>query len=420
MEPAIVADKLSKRYELGQLHQNNMLRETLLSVLRGKRRAKQEASHLWALRDVSFEVAEGDVVGIIGRNGAGKSTLLKVLSKITFPTSGRLKTRGRVASLLEVGTGFHEELTGRENVYLNGSILGMKKREIDAKLDAIVAFADVEKFLDTPIKRYSSGMRLRLGFAVAAHLEPDVLMVDEVLAVGDVGFQKKCLQAMDDLHSGGRTVLFVSHNLAAVENLCPRTIWIDGGKVREDGPSESVLQSYLATFADPRSHNADLRDFEHRKGSGEIRYTKLEFLDDDLEPLAVIRSGDTVVFRLHYQATQTIAEPHFGIEVHTNLGTLLTSFNTWTAGYNVREILPGDGYVDVRVQGLNLSPDRYYLSLWLSGVGAKYDRLELCSSLDVEPADVHESGRSLDQCFGHVFFPCQWSQPVPASGAGAK
>src|SRR4249920_1593394 len=194
MSDVIVVDKLTKRFELGALQRDTMLRERLISLLRSPFGGRSKSENiLWALRDVSFRVAEGEVVGIIGRNGAGKSTLLKVLSKITYPTSGRMKVNGRVASLLEVGTGFHEELTGRENIYLNGSILGMKKKEVDSKLDSIVTYAGVERFVDTPIKRYSSGMRLRLGFAVAAHLDPDLLIVDEVLAVGDAGFQKKCL-----------------------------------------------------------------------------------------------------------------------------------------------------------------------------------------------------------------------------------
>jgi len=236
-----------------------MLREQIVELIKHPfgRRAT-EAESIWALRDVSFEVDEGEVVGIIGRNGAGKSTLLKILSKITYPTSGKVKVKGRVASLLEVGTGFHEELTGRENVYLNGSILGMRKREVDERLDAIVAFSGVEQFIDTPIKRYSSGMRLRLGFAVAAHLEPDVLIVDEVLAVGDAGFQKKCIATMEGLRKGGRTVLFVSHNLAAVENLCSRGIWIDAGKIRMDGGVTDAIKGYMGSFVDEQVSGSDL------------------------------------------------------------------------------------------------------------------------------------------------------------------
>src|SRR5258707_6915943 len=250
MNDSIRVEQLSKQYLLGKASQQTMLRERLVSFIKNPfAKETAVADTLWALREVSFCVKEGEVVGIIGRNGAGKSTLLKILSKITYPTTGRVKVCGRVASLLEVGTGFHEELTGRENIFLNGSILGMKQREVEAKLDQIIEFAGVERFIDTPIKRYSSGMRLRLGFAVAAHLDPDILIIDEVLAVGDAGFQKKCLNAMEDLRSGGRTVLFVSHNMAAVENLCTRAIWIDDGRLREDGPVQRVIESYMATFA---------------------------------------------------------------------------------------------------------------------------------------------------------------------------
>ncbi|MGD2111126.1 MAG: ABC transporter ATP-binding protein [Phycisphaerae bacterium] len=409
MSTAVFADRVSKEYRLGQLHEVRHMRDALVNWIRRPfARRQSNVETIWALDGVSFEIEEGEVVGIIGRNGAGKSTLLKVLSKITFPTSGVVKVQGRVASLLEVGTGFHEELTGRENIYLNGSILGMKKREIDKKLDAIVDFADVVQFLDTPIKRYSSGMRLRLGFAVAAHLEPDVLMVDEVLAVGDQGFQKKCLKAMDGLQAGGRTVLFVSHNLTAVENLCPRAIWIDGGRIRRDGNARDVIQEYLTTFAGEKRSGADLRDLSQRRGTGEARYTRLELLDADGNPSPVVRSGDSLTFRLHYEAHKRVQQPHFGVEIYTNLGTLVTSVNTWTSGFNLESIPPGEGYMDVHVEAANFVPDRYYLTMWLASVGTKYDHLDLCATLDIEPADVQKSGRKLEKYFGIVFLPCHW------------
>ncbi len=255
-------ENLSKRYRIGVrevAHESlgSLLLDTvrrpfrnlrqLRSLARFEENGRDAADIIWALKDVSFEVAHGEVLGIIGRNGAGKSTLLKILSRITEPTSGRARLRGRVASLLEVGTGFHPELTGRENTYLNGTILGMRRAEIDRKFDAIVAFAGVETFIDTPVKRYSSGMQVRLAFAVAAHLEPEILIIDEVLAVGDADFQRKCMGKMGDVAKGGRTVLFVSHNMMAVENLCNRTIWLDGGTIRETGPSSRVIGHYLQT-----------------------------------------------------------------------------------------------------------------------------------------------------------------------------
>jgi len=265
----IKVEKLSKRYRIGQSADGyRTLRDTLAGLFTAPFRRKKSgpsgiqksisnltstsalaslrSDEIWALKEVSFEVQAGEVVGVIGRNGAGKSTLLKVLSRITEPSEGCAEIRGRVGSLLEVGTGFHPELTGRENIYLNGTILGMKKAEIERKFDEIVAFAEVEKFLDTPVKYYSSGMYVRLAFAVAAHLDPEILLVDEVLAVGDARFQKKCLDKMQDVGRQGRTVLFVSHNMPAVTRLCPRTVLLDGGKVLRDGPSHQVVGAYLS------------------------------------------------------------------------------------------------------------------------------------------------------------------------------
>lgn len=255
---------LSKRYRIGRAQYNLMLRERLVEMLKRPFGRANETESIWALQDVSFDADDGEVVGIIGRNGAGKSTLLKILSKITYPTSGNVTVNGLVAALLEVGTGFHDELTGRENIYLNGSVLGMRKREVEKHFEAIVDFSGVGEFLDTPIKHYSSGMRLRLGFAVAAHLEPNVLIVDEVLAVGDAGFQKKCIQAMEGMRNSGRTVLFVSHNLAAVENLCSRGIWIDAGKIRMDGGAKEVIMAYMSSFVGEQVSGSDLRETDRK------------------------------------------------------------------------------------------------------------------------------------------------------------
>ena len=256
MNPVITIENISKKYYLGQTH-TNLLSEKIGNGLRkiyGKLR-KDNPLHdrkkislkneIWALKDVNLEIHEGEVVGIIGRNGAGKSTLLKILSRITEPTTGRITYEGRVGSLLEVGTGFHSELTGRENIYLNGSILGMSRAEINHKFDEIVSFSEIEQFLDTPVKRYSSGMYVRLAFAVAAHLEPEILIVDEVLSVGDAAFQKKCLGKMQDVSTGGRTVLFVSHNMTAVRELCKKAIWLDGGRVVSSGNTDAIVSQYL-------------------------------------------------------------------------------------------------------------------------------------------------------------------------------
>jgi lipopolysaccharide transport system ATP-binding protein len=250
MKPIITVSGVSKQYRIGVRESYGSLRESLINVARAPLRrlagnGTKPDETIWALRDVSFEVAPGEALGIIGRNGAGKSTLLKILSRITEPTSGVIDLYGRVGSLLEVGTGFHPELTGRENIFLNGAILGMRREEIEKKFDEIVSFAEMEKFLDTPVKRYSSGMYMRLAFAVAAHLEPEILIVDEVLAVGDAQFQKKCLDKMGDVARGGRTILFVSHNLMAIQSLCRRAIWLEGGRILEDDESGRVVSSYL-------------------------------------------------------------------------------------------------------------------------------------------------------------------------------
>jgi lipopolysaccharide transport system ATP-binding protein len=257
MAVAIEADRLAKRYRIGQLQAAyGTLRESMTRTARrlvGKEH-RHEREEIWALRDVSFRVNEGEVLGLIGRNGAGKSTLLKVLTRITTPTSGRAIIRGRVGSLLEVGTGFHPELTGRENIFLNGSILGMKRREIQRRLDEIIEFSGVEQFIDTPVKRYSSGMYVRLAFSVAAHLEPEILLVDEVLAVGDAEFQRRCLGRMEDLSGTGRTVLFVSHNMQAINQLCDRAILLEGGSIVEDGESSAVVTRYLQSTHGTGSH----------------------------------------------------------------------------------------------------------------------------------------------------------------------
>lgn len=390
-----------------------MLREQIVDFVRhpfGHRRKRDDL--LWALRSVSFRVDEGEVVGIIGRNGAGKSTLLKVLSRITYPTTGNIKVRGRVASLLEVGTGFHEELTGRENIFLNGSILGMRKREVEQRFDAIVDFAGVEQFIDTPIKRYSSGMRLRLGFAVAAHLDPDVLIIDEVLAVGDAGFQKKCLDAMGEMQSGGRTVLFVSHNLAAVENLCSRGIWIDAGELRMDGDAREIIEAYMASFSSVQTTGNELTEVKSRLGNGEIRYTRLEYLAADGTPQQLTRCGEKLVIRFHYHAKKAIAYPSFGFRLFTEMGTLITETGNVIQGLDVPKVESGDGYIDVEIDSLNLLPARYSLSLWITAQGGVpvYDG-DVRTTLEVEPANIYPTGRLPESHHGIAYFPQRWRMP---------
>jgi lipopolysaccharide transport system ATP-binding protein len=397
MTPAgISVEGLCKEFVIGQFEQPSMLREALVNMIRAPFGRRRRRETIWALRDVSLSVQPGEVLGIVGRNGAGKSTLLKILSRITRPTAGTINVRGRVASLLEVGTGFHDELTGRENIYLSGSILGMPKARIEAKLEAIIEFAGVRRFIDTPIKRYSSGMRLRLGFAVAANLESDILLVDEVLAVGDGEFQKKCLQAMDDLHGGGRIVLFVSHNLAAIENLCSRAVWIDNGCLRLDGNPKDVIAAYMATFADSRDQSLDLLAVTERRGSGDVRFTRLEWLTGDRTPAAVIRSGDAVVARLHYRATKAVKDAIFGFEIHSQLGTLIAQLHTYNNGFAIPRLTPGDGYIDLEIPELNLMPGRYHISLFVeSYVDLYHDVLQHCATLDVVDSNRYGLNRGI-------------------------
>jgi homopolymeric O-antigen transport system ATP-binding protein len=288
MSVAILAEGLSKRYRIGEMHgAYGTVRESISAAVRriGRRHHGHSHEEIWALRDVSLEVQEGEVLGVIGRNGAGKSTLLKILTRITTPTSGRAEIHGRVGSLLEVGTGFHPELTGRENVFLNGSVLGMKQREIQTKFSEIVEFAGVERFIDTPVKRYSSGMSVRLAFAVAAHLEPEILLVDEVLAVGDAEFQRRCLGRMEDLSNSGRTVLFVSHQMQAVAQLCDRAIWLEQGQVFRDGPSSSVVAEYLQSGLGGGS-SREWPDLESAPGDGLVRLRSARVVQDAEEAAA--------------------------------------------------------------------------------------------------------------------------------------
>ena len=406
---SIEIDSLSKRFQLGALQGRNLqLREQLLQSLRNPFRRRRAGEWLWALRDVSFSVPRGEVVGIIGRNGAGKSTLLKILSRITYPTSGSIRVRGRVAALLEVGTGFHEELTGRENVYLNGSMLGMKRREIDTHFDAIVDFSGMGQFIDTPIKRYSSGMRLRLGFAVAAHLDPDILIVDEVLAVGDAAFQRKCISAMENLRGGNRTVLFVSHNMAAVENLCSRAVWIETGQVRMDGPARDVMKAYLGTYGGESGTGPGLT-FEGRQGNGDIQFTRVEYLSPDGSPCGVVRSGEDLLVRLHFHVNREVLHPSFGFRLFTRMGTLLTETNGKHHRLLVQKVEPGVGHLDMLIRNLNLIPERYSFSFWVtSETGTPVYDGDVRSILDIEAADVYGSGRVPESRHGVMYFPQKW------------
>ncbi|GAB5414322.1 MAG: ABC transporter ATP-binding protein [Congregibacter sp.] len=332
-EIAISVEGLSKAYRLGVKEDKpetlvQALGSTLTAPLRNFRRLRRldtfesnddSEGLLWALKDVSFQVEQGEVVGFVGRNGAGKSTLLKILSRIAEPTSGRVEINGRVSSLLEVGTGFHQELTGRENVYMNGTILGMKKSEIDAKFDEIVEFSGVERFLDTPVKRYSSGMKVRLAFSVAAHLEPEILIVDEVLAVGDADFQKKCLGKMQDLSGGGRTVLFVSHNMGAVQSLCSRALALRSGGIVDDGVPASVVSSYLALTKQSQEERF-AEDNPEREGTGGARFEMVTMCDENDIDLKQCLSGDDLRLVFQYRVSAQLDGLALRLAVVTDTG----------------------------------------------------------------------------------------------------
>jgi len=314
----------------------------------------------WALKDVSFEVRQGEVVGIIGRNGAGKSTLLKILSRITEPTEGRVRIKGRVASLLEVGTGFHPELTGRENIFLNGAILGMHRMEIKRKFDEIVAFAEVERFLDTPVKRYSSGMYVRLAFAVAAHLEPEILIVDEVLAVGDAEFQKKCLGKMQDVASGGRTVLFVSHNMSSIVKLCTKSLFLEKGKVNTFNETSAVISEYRTTS---ESHgNQTISPRNNRVGNGKVRIQNISMLDEAGKCIHVVSNSKPLIIRLQYKVTERLNKVDFVISVRTLTDDrlFLCSSNHDAGLFDLSE---GTGEVDCRIGSMPLAPGSYSLNV---------------------------------------------------------
>lgn len=345
-EAAIHVEGLGKRYRVGERERYFALRDVLARAIsapfrRGSR--NRSTDYLWALRDVSFDISQGEVVGLIGRNGAGKTTLLKLLSRITRPTSGFAEIRGRVGSLLEVGTGFHSELTGRENIYLSGAILGMSKREIDQKREAIVDFSGVERFLDTPLKYFSTGMQMRLAFAVAAHLEPEILLVDEVLAVGDLEFQRKCLGKMQEVSSSGRTIVFVSHQMNQIRRLCERALWIDAGQIREEGPTSQVISSY---------ESAMMRGTQGQEGlAGAPVFLGWEIPGEE----NTIRDGlKEITMNFTVSPKEAVHRGHFGLHIYNDAGLLVASW-----GFEEMTLDPGLQQLQVTLPYLPLRPGTY-------------------------------------------------------------
>jgi lipopolysaccharide transport system ATP-binding protein len=412
----VSVEHLSKRYRIGLKEQQpRTLREATRSVLSSPFRYLLEMSRppteketLWPLRDVSFEINRGDVVGIIGRNGAGKSTLLKILARITEPTSGRAVLNGRVGSLLEVGTGFHPDLTGRENVYLNGAVLGMKRQEIDRKFDEIVAFSEVEAFIDTPVKRYSSGMSVRLAFAVAAHLEPEILIIDEVLAVGDANFQRKCLGKMEDVSQLGRTILFVSHNMQAVRTLCTRGIVLDKGHVLVDSTAEEALNTYYQRLRTVKiDANTDIANPETRRGSGAVRFTHLAVRDTDGLERFSYPMGATVRFEMAYEVFRPVEDLYALVALRSGQSA---DFVTTVRQRLSAKPLPGGtkGEITIEVPNLPVRPGLYPLYFWLGdGQSKPYDVIDdLTQPLDMSlNPDMPDPGVVPGRPAGYVSLP---------------
>ncbi|MBN1569586.1 MAG: ABC transporter ATP-binding protein [Acidobacteria bacterium] len=424
---AIRVEDLGKLYHLGALQGNyRTLRETLMSSFAGpirrmcsrfghstarsstKSETQSGKDFIWALKNVSFEVRHGEVIGVIGRNGAGKSTLLKVLSHITEPTEGKVQVRGRVGSLLEVGAGFHPELTGRENVYLNGAILGMKKKEITRKFDEIVAFAEVEKFLDTPVKRYSSGMYVRLAFAVAAHMEPEVLLVDEVLAVGDTGFQRKCLGKMGNVAQEGRTVLVVSHNMAIIQKLCEKSLLLNSGKIVAYDATPNVLTKYLEELSSGSASSVvETTSSPNRLLNMKSVIKKVTLQDQNGDYKTDFNQGEPILLSVHYDARdkcEALAGSGFILESFS--GVRVGGFNTYMGSQPPHRI-PMKGVVHFLIQDPVLTPDHYYITVSVGPHQNRLiDKLEKIVEFDVHSLDIYGTGYLVTQEDGVVAMKC--------------
>jgi lipopolysaccharide transport system ATP-binding protein len=340
--------------------QHRSFQETFIRLFRRRRSSGHE---FWPLRDVSFEINQGDFLGVIGRNGSGKSTLLKLISRIIDPTSGTIKVQGRIASLLELGAGFHPELTGRENIYLNGSVYGLSRAEIRSRAKDIIAFSELAEFIDVPLKHYSSGMYVRLGFAVAVHTNPDLLLVDEVLAVGDADFQSKCLDAIQKFRASGGTMVLVSHDLATIQNLCSRALWLEDGLVQAFGQPTDVVMSYLRYLADDREKGQLQQPVSGRRwGTGKVQVTDLKLFDGEDQSQGVFKNGDDVEVRIYYRAKESIDGPVFGLAIHDQNGIHISGPNSDFGGVQIPRV-EGDGVICYRIPALPLLEGSYLISV---------------------------------------------------------
>jgi lipopolysaccharide transport system ATP-binding protein len=418
-KPVISVENLTKQYDLGVIGTGTISRDLNRWWARvrkqpdpytriGQRDAFERIGEtILALDDVSFQVQQGEALGIIGRNGAGKSTLLKILSRVTAPTSGVVKVKGRIGSLLEVGTGFHPELTGRENVYLNGAILGMRKEEVSRKFDEIVEFAGVEKFIDTPVKRYSSGMYVRLAFAVAAHLDPEILIVDEVLAVGDAEFQKKCLGKMGDVAGEGRTVLFVSHNMGAIQNLCETSVLLSDGKIIHTGKSEDVIQNYLSTSNQKVPINF-LMEVD-RRGSGGFRFTKTWVENEGGEKGGAVKSGKpfTIIVEYEIEDSFKIKDPYISFALRDSTGGYISDLWNQGAGYHWQE-LPSKGRITCKIPRCNLNEGTYFYNVFCGSKVNTLDHVVDAGKITVEFGDFFGTNQLPTPRFGKLLIDQEW------------
>lgn len=420
----IEIDNVSKLYRLGQVGTGSLSHDInrWYHKIRGKedpylkvgavnnREEKSDDQFVWAIKDIGFNVKEGEVVGIIGRNGAGKSTLLKVLSKITAPTKGEIRIKGRIASLLEVGTGFHPELTGRENVFLNGAILGMTRAEIRKKFDEIVDFAGVAKYVDTPVKRYSSGMMVRLGFAVAAHLEPEILVVDEVLAVGDADFQERCISKMNDVSKQGRTVLFVSHNMTSVMQLCSKGILLENGIQQFEGDIRATIDTYLKRNTFSAVTTFDLTGFKPRKGSGSIVFETLEILKEN-KPCKDFMIGEQMTLRLTLNSQQPIKGVALAVQLYDRNENILSNIENTDSDFPI-PAFSGRKTFDVVFDNLSFYPGQYKLGFWAGTANSSetYDYVRYCADFNMILGSPKVK-RTLRHDKGVVYLVPRWSEP---------
>lgn len=438
-EPVLRVEQLGKKYSIwhqGQRQRYVALRDVIVDRFAHAARAAarpwrrqgrlegtgsqgSRTEDFWALRHVTFELRQGEVLGVIGQNGAGKSTLLKILSRITQPTEGRVRMRGRVASLLEVGTGFHAELTGRENIHLNGAILGMSSREIRRKFDEIVAFAEVETFLDTPVKRYSSGMYVRLAFAVAAHLEPEILIVDEVLAVGDTAFQAKCMGKMREAsRAEGRTVLFVSHNMGAIQSLCSRGIVLNRGTVAFEGDARNAVSRYLQLGQSGSASN--VLDSHARTGSGDARVLSIRLEDGHSEPQTHFRMGEPVSIVMRVGFSRAIQNPTFGVCIVTDEGVVVSECRSSHADFKIGQA-EGEVEVSMTIPSLLLYPRTYVLEPWVCDAGClqEFDWVRNAGSMVVTSGPNFVNGETLTAVHGISYIPTSWKAAAPLHTPGA-